>query len=223
MIAMDGLHDRVGTVPRATCVRHRLAGRAMGRLLLGCRARATIALLAAVTVLASCAPIESVRIKDEPMKTETVMGPGHRASATLTARSDQDGGVLVIRSHETCTERVEELHKRTQITERHTDPRYSVLLYGFGGLGMGLGGIVLADAPKVPDANDPNTTNPISRTGAYAIGGSLLAIGGALVATAVGSSMRARDDQSDLGTVRIVTGAPGKDVDCNAKPLAEAA
>src|SRR5258708_22579092 len=132
----------------------------------------------AVTFAASaCAPLESVRVQDEVVKSRTVTGKGHDPAVTVAAHADEGGGTLTVRSHEICDEHVEDLHHRTRFTERRSDPTATRALYGGGGLGTVLGAWVLLDAPKVPAAGDPNTVNPVGRSGAYAIGSGFLAVG----------------------------------------------
>jgi hypothetical protein len=71
-------------------------------------------------------------------------------------------------------------------------------------LGLGLGSWVLADAHNVPEAGDPNATNPVGRTGAKAIGVGLLAAGGVALVGGIATILRGSDLREDLGTSKHI-------------------
>jgi hypothetical protein len=159
-----------------------------------------IGLAIAIAVsIAACAPVESVRIQDDVVKSKTVVSPGRNPVVTATVRTDEEGGALVVQSRETCEQHVEDLHHRTRFTERHSDSTTAAALYGLGGAGVAIGAWVILDAPNIPETGDPKTVNPVGRSGAYATGTSFLSAGTAVLVAAIATSVRARDEVKNLG------------------------
>lgn len=184
------------------------------------RAQLGFAILAA-TFATACAPLESVRIQDDVIKSKTVVGAGHDPVVTVAVQAAGDGGAFVVRSHETCEQNEEDLHLRTRYTERHSDTTTTAALYGLGGLGTVIGGIVVGDASNVPSADDPKTVNPLGRSGAYAIGTGLLAVGVPLLGAAIVTSLRARDSVKGLGNKWETRSDSAVAMKCNEKPASK--
>jgi hypothetical protein len=173
-----------------------------------------------LVLIGGCAPVETVRIQDHWRGARGVIGPSMDAVATATVEPSQEGAIITIESRGTCTKQVEDDFHRRKVTERRAERTQMAALWGLGGLGAVLGGVVLVDARKVPEPGDQTTTNPIGRTEAYAIGGSLLAVGAALLVVAAGTSSRAHDEIDDLGTVTTIRPGSQIEVPCNVKPVA---
>jgi hypothetical protein len=181
-----------------------------------------IALMAtATTVLSGCAPVsESVRYRDDWVKERTVSGEGTDRSVSASVRYRADGASITVLSHQTCTRQVEDLFHRTQITERHADPTATWLLYGAGGLGVGIGALVLSGPSKTtPPYGYSANTNTVSPAATRATGGVFLGLGVVALAAAIATSLRARDEVVKLGTVTVVRPGSQSELSCNVKPV----
>ena len=175
----------------------------------------------ATTVMSGCAPIsESVRYRDDWVKERAVSGEGTDRTVSASVRYRADGASITVLSHQTCTRQVEDLFHRTQITERHADPTATWLLYGAGGLGVGIGALVLSGpSTTTPPYGYSSTTNTVSPAATRATGGVFLGLGVVSLAAAVATSLRARDEVVKLGTVAVVRPGSQSELSCNVKPV----
>ncbi len=153
------------------------------------------------------------------VKTQPVTGRGYDRKLHASVDQLDDAFTITLTSDETCEVHVERVLHRTRTLRRKVDDKTTLLFeYGLGAALLIAGGIVTYDAPNVPMDNDPVTSNPIGRTGAYGIGGGLLALGTASVVEGIVNSRRARDSTEYLGQVSEPTNDPRRDVSCNERP-----
>ncbi|HWD38106.1 MAG TPA: hypothetical protein VG944_04605 [Fimbriimonas sp.] len=183
-----------------------------------------IVLIGSLIVAATgCAPIsESVRYQDRWIKERTVSDEGAAVTVSTTVRYREDGAQITASSHRTCTEQVEDVFRRTRITERHADPTSMYLLYGLGGLGVGIGALVVVDPNASTTSSSGYSTpmNTVSPSESRATGGVLLGLGAVTLAAGVVTSIRARDEVANLGTVTAVRPGSQRELSCEVKPAA---
>jgi hypothetical protein len=152
----------------------------------------------------SCLPIsETSTIIDGNSRSFERNSPTEDASPEYTLRcigDETNGAKLYCSITETrnCTKTVVEETDQKQVTEKKIKPVYQLLEYLGGVALITAGAITIADAPNVPDENDPTTENPLGRNGAYAVGVGGVILGAALFITGVVDSVRAKDEEIDL-------------------------
>lgn len=167
------------------------------------------------TAMVGCAPtLLSEKETTTPVRSETIR---NRRPGVLQAERniDDNGGYLILSRTQICTSRQEEV-VRTATKSRYRSHPWTPWLY-VSGLTLGVLGIwTWVDAPSVPQAGDPNTRNPVSRSAAYATGGVLTGSAVTALAIAIGSSIRATDEITDHGE-HVVRG-DDRPLSCKPKP-----
>lgn len=180
--------------------------------------RQLIPLLALLST--GCAPtVLSTRVDRELVRTEKITGPGHDRSVSAVVREDSNGATLVLTSQETCNEQTLRVFHRHEVTERKANVAAQVGVYVLAAAGVGLGAVVVGDAHNVPEAGDPTTRNPVTRTSAYALGATTLSLGAGLLAWGVATMLRGGNLVTTLEDTTEPDGEP-RATACNQQPVA---
>ena len=172
-------------------------------------------------LVCSCAHVTvNESTEDQPLKTfyKTSDPKGQK---TYIANCEEDTDTTLkckIETEDKCDRITYDLVDRTVITEKSTGIWPKILEWGGAGILLAAGGIVTVDTGYLPDDNDPLDSNPIGKTGAYAIGGGLLAVGAGLLSLAIVDSTRAIDDIRHEGQREIEKSR--EEIACAKGPLA---
>ena len=173
----------------------------------------------AITVAcsAACSQINTFPASDDTLvRTQRVEGPGHDLQLHGTVSESARGFTVSVTQEETCAVHFDRVLHRTTTLHRSIANKSTLWLeYGLGAAVLIAGGVVAYDAQNVPPADDPAQTNPIGRTGAYGIGGGLLALGITGVVAGVIDSRRARDSIQDDGIVTEPASSPSQEAPCH--------
>ena len=153
-----------------------------------------------------CRPVtETRRVYDDLAywQESTTTLPTSHSNSILTTTVLPDGKLRINVSRQPMAVLVKSKSgPRRVVIERETGQRG----WGWAGLCLGLilegfGGWTIVDARNVPLNSDPDVKNPISRKGAYAIGGAIAAIGVPFLVSGAYEISRSRDSVESEGVV----------------------
>ncbi len=174
-----------------------------------------------VVLLTSCAPtVLSTRTEKLFVRTDVSQGKGYNHRVNATLEEHRDGLAVRLNSQETCIEKNLRIERHSEITERTGNIAGQVFFYALAVAGVALGTAIVADAPNVPDHDDPNVWNPVTRTGAYIWGVSSLGIGVSSLGVGIGTTLRGLNSENNVREVSTLEGEP-REVTCNQMPLAQ--
>jgi hypothetical protein len=181
-------------------------------------------LVAAVlaAALCSCATIREEKTVRSEVVLETLekVEVPEKRSVSFECKTQGEGQLACHASlSKVCETRPVTIVKETEIIAREGSVGLRVFEYLAGAAAVGGGVGVIVDAPNVP-VNDPETTNPISRNGAYTIGAGLIAAGTALGVLGIVNSARMKDSEGDSKQVRQEGEASGEET-CFTGPFAD--
>lgn len=155
-------------------------------------------------LICSCAPIvlqDHVSERTVSERKDRVVAPNSNRITAMAIPAEDHQSFLVLAYRSDRCEVTSFLQvKSSRDIKRKPDWSGGLAWLGIGALSGGLGAWVLADASNVPQAGDPQTRNPVGRTGAYGIGSGLSIAGGAALIAGLVTFVRGMDSQEYLGT-----------------------
>lgn len=169
----------------------------------------------------SCAHVEeTTQNVDRPIKSDTKLSnpigdPKYISNCRLENKKTV---VCQFENEYECDKSSFDVVDRTVHTEKSTSTLSKILEYAGGALLLGGGTGVVLDAGNVPSSDDRLNNNPVGRTGAYAIGGGLLALGTTLLVIGITDSFRAVDSFEHAGNLELLRNS--ERVLCERKKLA---
>ena len=177
-------------------------------------------ILATAIVFSGCAHVETVErtIVRQVGSYQTTGDP--KGKTTYHANCDDSSALnlsCTFTQKDRCDRSALDVFEHTGTLEKSTAWWVTVLEWTAAGGVLAAGVAVTVDASYISD-NDPFNDNPIGRTGAFAIGGSLLGAGLGVASLAIVDSIRTIDEVKKIDRVEKVKSVV--EISCLEKPLA---